>query len=118
MNAKPWVRAEDLGKWGARAALATVIAVALAGCAGTMPTLGGGGTVATGGAGGATAENASSQLEKCSESLGTMAVVEDQNTPWYRTLTQYRPVRRTRATPDDPAVELLRGIERGQADST
>ena len=90
MNAKRWVRAEDLGKWGVRVALATVATVVLAGCAGTTPTLGGGGTVATGGAGGATAENASSQLEKCSESLGTMAVVEDQNTPWYRTLTQYR----------------------------
>jgi curli biogenesis system outer membrane secretion channel CsgG len=90
MNAKRWDRAENLGKWGARVALATVATVVLAGCAGTTPTLGGGGTVATGGAGGATAENASSQLEKCSASLGTLAVVEDQAAPWYRSLTQYR----------------------------
>ncbi len=90
MNAKRWFRAKELGKWSACVTLATVAAVVFAGCAGTTPTLGGGGTVATGGAGGATAENASSQLEKCSQSLGTLAVVEDQAAPWYRTLTQYR----------------------------
>lgn len=58
--------------------------------AGTDPTLGGGGTVATGSAGGAESQGASSQLEKCDESLGTMAVVEDQNAPWYHTLSQYK----------------------------
>ena len=36
------------------------------------------GAAATGAAGGATAEGASNQLERCSESLGTLAVVEDQ----------------------------------------
>jgi len=72
------------------AVLAVSLAVVMAGCSGTTPTLGGGGTVATGGAGGATAENASNQLEKCNAPLGTMAVVEDQNAAWYRTLTQYR----------------------------
>jgi curli biogenesis system outer membrane secretion channel CsgG len=30
----------------------------------------------------------SSQLEKCDESLGTMAVVEDQTAPWYHSLSQ------------------------------
>jgi hypothetical protein len=90
MNAKRWTCVKDLGKRSVCAALATVAAVVFAGCAGTTPELGGGGTVATGGAGGATATNASSQLEKCSESLGTLAVVEDQAAPWYRSLTQYR----------------------------
>ena len=90
MNAKRWPRAGGLGKRSACAALAIVAATVFAGCAGTTPELGGGGTVATGGAGGATSVNANSQLEKCSQSLGTLAVVEDQNTPWYRTLTQYR----------------------------
>ena len=90
MNAKRWARAKTLGKQSASVALATLAAVVFAGCAGTTPELGGGGTVATGGAGGATAANASSQLEKCSESLGTLAVVEDQTAPWYRSLTQYR----------------------------
>ena len=37
----------------------------------------------TGGAGGATADNASSELERCTESLGTLAVDEDQAAPWY-----------------------------------
>lgn len=40
-------------------------------------------TVATGSAGGSNAENANSQLERCSETLGTLAVVEDQSQPWY-----------------------------------
>ena len=62
----------------------------LAGCAGTTPQLGGGGTVATGAAGGASADNANSQLEKCGESLGTLAVVEDQTAPWYYQLSQYK----------------------------
>ncbi len=35
-------------------------------------------TVATGSAGGATATNANAQLERCDQSLGTLAVVEDQ----------------------------------------
>lgn len=44
-------------------------------------------TVATGSAGGANAENANAQLERCDESLGTLAVVEDQSQPWYYQLT-------------------------------
>jgi len=58
--------------------------------AGTTPTLGGGGTVATGSAGGAESQGVSSQLEKCDESLGTMAVVEDQGALWYHSLAQYK----------------------------
>jgi curli biogenesis system outer membrane secretion channel CsgG len=58
--------------------------------AGTDPKLGGSGTVATGSAGGADSQGASSQLERCDESLGTMAVVEDQTAPWYHTLSQYK----------------------------
>ena len=58
--------------------------------AGTDPKLGGGGTTATGSAGGAESQGASSQLEKCDESLGTIAVVEDQTAAWYHTLSQYK----------------------------
>jgi curli biogenesis system outer membrane secretion channel CsgG len=65
-------------------------ALVFSGCAGTQPKLGGGGTVATGSAGGAEAEGASSQLEKCDETLGTLAVVEDQTAPWYYQLAQYK----------------------------
>ncbi|KQW87801.1 peptidoglycan-binding protein [Massilia sp. Root418] len=69
---------------------AAIAALALTGCAGTQPQLGGGGTVATGAAGGATAANASSQLEKCDKPLGTLGVVEDQSAPWYHALSQYK----------------------------
>ena len=67
-----------------------VLALALAGCAGTNPQLGGGSTVATGSAGGANAANASSQLEKCERPLGTLSVVEDRQAPWYFQLSQYK----------------------------
>lgn len=90
MNIKRWDRAEDFGVRSARVALVAAAVVALVGCEAAGPKLGGGGTVATGGAGGATAENASGQLEKCSQSLGTLAVVEDQTAPWYMHLSQYK----------------------------
>ncbi|MBP8277076.1 MAG: peptidoglycan-binding protein [Propionivibrio sp.] len=48
-------------------------------------------TEATGSAGGSQSQNASSKLERCDASLGTIAVVEDTNAPWYGILTgQYR----------------------------
>ena len=65
-------------------------ALTLVACGGTMPTLGGGGTVATGSAGGDTAQGASAQMERCNESLGTMAVTEDQSAGWYSYLSQYK----------------------------
>jgi len=115
MQVKRLIGADGLCKMTARAALAAIAAAVLAGCSGTSPTLGGGGTVATGGAGGATAENASPQLEHCNESLGTLAVVEDQNTPWYRTLTQYRlgstvPVLRMMIQQSNCFVVVERGV--------
>jgi len=70
--------------------VALVTALGLAECGATEPVLGGSSTTATGGAGGATSEGASSQLERCDESFGTMAVVEDQGAPWYGDLAQYK----------------------------
>lgn len=64
--------------------------MALTGCAGTVPTLGGAPTVASGSAGGATANNANTQLEKCDRTLGTLSVVEDQASSWYIQLSQYK----------------------------
>jgi curli biogenesis system outer membrane secretion channel CsgG len=60
-----------------------VVAVGLVECGATEPVLGGSKTTATGSAGGATTEGASNQLERCNETLGTVAVVEDQGAPWY-----------------------------------
>lgn len=44
-------------------------------------------TPVTGSAGGAAAQNANAKLERCEQSLGTLAVVEDQASPWYYRLT-------------------------------
>ena len=44
-------------------------------------------TTATGSAGGANAQNANSQLERCTATLGTMAIVEDTHASWYGILT-------------------------------
>jgi curli biogenesis system outer membrane secretion channel CsgG len=70
-------------------ALVLLAVIAVAGCA-SDPSLGGGGTVATGGAGGATSTGANPQLEKCAETLGTLAVDEDVRAPWYGQLQQYK----------------------------
>lgn len=65
----------------------------LAGCSGTMPQMGGGsGYTATGAAGGQSSQDRNPQLEHCSETLGTLAVYEDQTLDWwhyyYRTYPQ------------------------------
>jgi curli biogenesis system outer membrane secretion channel CsgG len=72
--------------FGILSALASVLVLALGGCNATMPKMGGAsGMTATGGAGGATSDNANSQLEHCTETLGTLAVNEDQTAPWWHT---------------------------------
>ena len=67
-------------------------ALALAGCNATAPKIGdeNAKTAATGAAGGANAENANSQLEKCAKSMGTIAVVEDQQATWFTTMQSYK----------------------------
>lgn len=65
----------------------------LQGCISTAPKIGDdkAKTVATGAAGGAESANANSQLEKCAQPVGTLAVVEDQQAPWFQQLvSQYR----------------------------
>lgn len=72
-------------------ALAAGTALLMSACMATTPEVGGGSkTAVTGAAGGATAQNASSNLERCNESLGTIGVVEDQNAAWYATLRSYQ----------------------------
>ncbi|MFZ0469343.1 MAG: CsgG/HfaB family protein [Thiogranum sp.] len=67
-----------------QAALLPALIITLAGCEGTMPQMGGAsGMTATGAASGSNAEDANSQLAHCDESLGTLAVVEDQTAPWW-----------------------------------
>lgn len=88
MKAKRFCITGTFSVWSICAVL--VIILGTAGCQSTGPTLGGSsGNVATGSAGGAASEG-SSQLERCNESLGTVAVVEDQSAPWYMTLSEYK----------------------------
>lgn len=102
-----------------RPSLLLLLPFALLSACATPPNIGAAGakTVANGAAGGATSIGASSQLEHCDRSLGTLAIVEESNQPWMHQLTaQYR----TQST-----VPLLRMIiqqshcfavvERGQA---
>ncbi len=79
-----WLKPTHLFRRTTRAALLPALVLALGGCEGTMPQMGGAsGMTATGGAGGANAEGANSQLEHCDETLGTLSVVEDQAAPWW-----------------------------------
>jgi curli biogenesis system outer membrane secretion channel CsgG len=67
-----------------------LVPLLLCACANMTPTLGDASakTVATGSAGGANAQNASSQLERCDKTLGTLTIVEEANQPWLYQFTQ------------------------------
>ncbi len=60
-----------------------VSALLLSGCLATAPTLGENKGTVSGAAGGATADGNNTSLEKCTETLGTMAITEDTAAPWY-----------------------------------
>ena len=60
----------------------------LAGCMATTPTLGENKGTVSGAAGGTQAEGRNDKLEKCDESLGTMALYEAQNAPWWYQLRE------------------------------
>jgi hypothetical protein len=70
--------------------LLSVVAVALGGCA-SETKIGGERNPVGGAAGGSSTVNASSKLEHCDHSLGTLAVEEDTTQSWYAILTtQYQ----------------------------
>jgi hypothetical protein len=80
------------GAFMARNLLAGAVVVAAACAAPAVAQEAGGGSKGpvTGAAGGATSDNANSSLERCGESLGTLAVVEDQNASWYSELRNHK----------------------------
>lgn len=93
MSINRGARVTRRGATGLRLTLAVGIGLMLSGCLATtpgQPEAGGSKTAVTGAAGGAAAEGASSSLERCAASLGTIGVVEDQNAGWYRTLSSYK----------------------------
>ena len=69
--------------------LSAAALLALTGCVSTAPKMGEDKGTVSGAAGGGTAEGQNTQLEKCTETLGTLAMQEDVNAPWYHSLRQY-----------------------------
>lgn len=70
-----------------------VLTAALTGCEATMPKMGTtqSQTTATGSAAGESTQNANAALEKCASPLGTVALVEETSSDWYRAFTtEYR----------------------------
>lgn len=94
---------------------ALAVLLAIGGCNATTPTLGGGKNTATGAAAGGTSAGANPQLEHCDTTLGTMAVDEDRDAPWYyRLTTEYKldstvPVLRTLIQQSNCFVVVERG---------
>jgi curli biogenesis system outer membrane secretion channel CsgG len=84
-----------------RAACIVLVIALLAGC-GVQMGDDSARTPVTGSAGGATSQNANAKLERCDQTLGTLAVVEDQTAPWYYQLT-----REYKLTSTVPLIRLL-----------
>ncbi len=88
MRSATHVRA--VSRWSLSLLGAAVVAAVLAGCASTAPTLGDNKGVVSGAAGGESADGQNSQLENCPETLGTLAIEEDTNAPWYYQLRDHQ----------------------------
>ncbi|WP_052162667.1 CsgG/HfaB family protein [Aquabacterium sp. NJ1] len=88
MRSATHVRAAS--RWSLSLLGAAVVAAVLAGCASTAPTLGDNKGVVSGAAGGESADGQNSQLESCPETLGTLAIEEDTNAPWYYQLRDHQ----------------------------
>ena len=73
----------------ASALLAVISCASLSGCLATAPALGESKGTVTGAAGGESKQGANSKLASCDETLGTLAVQEDQRAPWYSELRRY-----------------------------
>lgn len=117
MKAAVWVEKVKICQANLTGLVVTVLFVSLAGCSGTMPTLGGAsGMSATGAAAGGESTGENSALEHCNETLGTLSVVEDQTAPWwysyyrrYPTLGSTVPVLRTMIQQSNCFVVVERG---------
>jgi hypothetical protein len=77
-------------RWSSPLLALAASAALLAGCASTDPTMGDNKGVVRGAAGGESADGQNSQLENCPETLGTMAIEEDTNAPWYYQLRDHQ----------------------------
>ena len=87
---------------GVKAVSALAGSMLLAACAGSSVSQGTGGTVVTGSAGGATSVGADPGLERCSESLGTLAVDDGRQEGWWGQFT-----RETGITNVEPMIRTI-----------
>lgn len=78
-------RLSRISQWVAMA----ISAFMLSACS-TGPTMGDNKGVVRGAVGGESAEGQNSALESCSETLGTLAIEEDTNAPWYYQLRDHQ----------------------------
>ncbi|MDO8315816.1 MAG: CsgG/HfaB family protein [Rugosibacter sp.] len=95
---------------------AAIAMISLTGCAQMQQGSQDAKTTATGSVGGSNVQNANSTLERCSETLGTLAIDEDTSQQWYVTLQQHQ------LGPTTPVLKLLLQqtgcfviVERGKA---
>lgn len=96
------------------------VAMLLSGCLATAPTIGDNSarTVATGSAGGSQSHQANSQLERCDQPFGTVAVNEDQSAVWWGAFSQTNlrstvPVIRMLVQQSNCFVVVERGVAMG-----
>lgn len=80
------MKLSDMIRFNLGVVLLILLLIGLTGCVSTSPKMGGSsGMTTTGAAAGGSSQGANSDLEYCSESLGTLAMYEDQSLPWWRT---------------------------------
>ncbi len=84
-----------------RVALIAVSTLALTGCLASTVTQGTGGTAVSGSAGGGTSVDANATLERCDQTLGTLAVDDGSGAPWYADFNS-----RTKITTIEPLLRL------------
>lgn len=84
-----------------RKALVAMSALALSGCLASTVTQGTGGTAVSGAAGGGTSAGANPSLERCDQTLGTLAVDDGSGAPWYADFNT-----RTKVTTIEPLLRL------------
>jgi hypothetical protein len=71
--------------------IATIVSIcSLSACMSTDPSMGTNKGTVSGAAGGSSVEGNNSKLTRCDQTLGTLAIQEDTNAPWYYELGQQR----------------------------
>lgn len=84
-----------------RIVLSALSCIVLSGCLASTVTRGEGGTSVSGAAGGSTSAGANPELERCDQTLGTLAVDDGSGAPWYADFNT-----RTKVSTIEPLLRL------------